>query len=185
MNETQIKIQKMSKALSIVSQIARICLYVAFSMEIITLLWLALGSGSEPLLVFRGSAVYGPLSPEIFKDNSMLEVAVTVIGYITTQAFLLPILIFANGIFKDLSIEPLPFQMKHAKRLNKIAVMTILVSIIPGTVQSILYMIFAPDSAANVDGFGMIGVIVAVLFFFLAKIFEYGLSLQQQADETL
>lgn len=185
MNETQVKIQKMSKALSVIAKVLIVCIYVAFGFEIVALICLALGNTAEPLLVFNGTAVYGPFPTEMFNNYSMLDLVVAVIGYIAMQAFFLPMLFNANAIFKDLSVEPLPFQMKHAKRLNKIAVMTILVSIIPATVQSIIYMIFAPNSNSNIDGFGMIGIAVAVLFFFLAKIFEYGVSLQQQADETL
>lgn len=184
MNELQLKIQKTSKALSIFAEIVKVALYVAVIMEFVSAI--SIGITGEMVWGKIGSVtIVAPISQGLLEQYGMPVLVSKLVGEMFNQGFVIAILFFAGAIFKDLSVEPSPFQLKHAQRLKKIGTLTILVSILPAVAQSVTLKIISPAAEADTDGLGLIGIVLAIMFYCLGRIFEYGAMLQKQSDETL
>lgn len=80
--------------------------------------------------------------------------------------------------------EYTPFISIHTKRLHAISILMIGLAIVPGVVEIIMIQRVQPTVKTNVS-FEFSYLVVAVIFFCLAQIFDYGRLLQQQSDETL
>lgn len=110
---------------------------------------------------------------------------------------LIPLLL--GRMLRDISIEGRPFTEKNAGRLFKLAVIMVLYAILERISlelqsQFMLYIgnneiqvgnfiyDFASHSGTSVNIFPLI---IAGVFFALSYVFKYGVSLQQQSDETL
>ena len=73
-------------------------------------------------------------------------------------------LFFASKLFDDLRNSPTPFKTEYAKAMKTIAIVVLVAGLITLSIPTIC---------------------IAVLLYFFSKIFEYGVELQQAADETL
>lgn len=89
-------------------------------------------------------------------------------------------------IFENLEEETSPFDLRIIKRIKIISILIIVYGIVIFYLQSGLLIITSLYQYAS-DGFATIipYVLVSLIVFGLALIFEYGSYLQQEADETL
>jgi len=95
------------------------------------------------------------------------------------------IFLYAYKLFSNISTSHTPFDMENAKILKKISYVMLILAIPVSIINAILMAVFASGSSGMTEMNNLIFVLVAILFYFLALIFEYGASLQKESDETL
>jgi hypothetical protein len=179
MNAIQLKIQKTSRIVSILTKILYIFLIVVLSAEIVRIVWLI-------VLSDRSSVTLGNmkiLAPVTFDGGASLKIIAGLLGVVVAQAFALPILILTHRIFRDISREYTPFMEKHIKRMKKIALLLLISSLI----APLLYIVSSSliPYLNSVIQPGYESIIFAIIVYCFALIFQYGSALQQQSDETL
>ena len=176
MNDTQTKIEKSARIADIVLKIARILGWILIGMLV--------------LLIGAVVVIYGIAGPEAFNEwilsdgSSFPEIfAVFSIESLAYMGFIMGILIVAGKIFSDIRKTLLPFTKDNAQHLKTIALLIALISVIPGLIE----MIGAAIIGVSMEMFtiSIEGLVLAFVVYSLAHIFEYGLELQEQADETL
>ncbi|MGG4195829.1 DUF2975 domain-containing protein [Paenibacillus jamilae] len=177
-----LKIQKTSKILAVCLRMLCIMLLLVTVAEIAAILWLSQMSGDEiPAAISTMSSIF------LHTDNSdysKSDLIITFSGEVVRLCLIMVILFIARRIFKDISKDYTPFVAKHMKRLKRISLLIAGIAIIPGFVEIAMIQMVTPAARVNVS-FELFYILVAVVFFCLAQIFDYGRMLQQQSDETL
>lgn len=87
---------------------------------------------------------------------------------------------FFNTICQEQSV----FHVKVTKSIRRIAFASLLLATIPAIVGSILIHAIVPASEF-VFRLEIVGIMAAVVLFFIALFFQYGATLQKRDDETL
>ncbi len=105
-----------------------------------------------------------PIIPFIKVASALIYVEVVYLVFISF------ILLYASRVFKELSDKAIPFSESIGKNIKKIAWLTL---------GSGLPMLI------NNNLFSVSYIILTLVFFALAYVFEYGCKLQQLSDETL
>jgi len=178
-----LKIQKTSKILAVCLRMLCIILLVVTMAEIAAILWLTQVSGDEtPAAINTMSSIF--LQHTDHSDYVKSDLMITFSGDVVRLCLIMVILFIAGWIFKDISKDYTPFVAKHMKRLKRISLLIAGMAIIPGFVEIAMIQMVTPAAKVNVS-FELFYILVAVVFFCLAQIFDYGRMLQQQSDETL
>ncbi|WP_162921793.1 DUF2975 domain-containing protein [Listeria costaricensis] len=112
------------------------------------------------------------------EQNWTIFIAVTIALLLMAVALWL-----ASLIFRDMKNGKTPFQKLTVKRLKRIGTLALSYAIIPQVFYAVVYSLLIPGFEITLS----IGTafILALLLFCMAEIFNYGVSLQQQSDETL
>jgi len=175
MNAAQMKIQKTSRVVSIITKILYVFLIIILGAEVIGIGWISVLPDSR---VNLGNLMIN--FPAAFNGGaSTKQMALPLLVYAFKQTFVLFILILTHKIFKDISREYTPFLEKNFKRMKEIALILLFSSLQPFS--------FSGSGSLNIN----IGppdyelLIFAGIVYFFALIFQYGSALQQQSDETL
>ncbi|GAV13653.1 DUF2975 domain-containing protein [Paenibacillus sp. NAIST15-1] len=177
-----LKIQKTSKILAVCLRMLCIMLLLVTIVEIVAILWLSQMSGDEiPAAINTMSSIFLHID---HSDYAKSDLIITFSGDVVRLCLIMVILFIAGGIFKDISKDYTPFVAKHMKRLKRISLLIAGIAIIPGFVEIAMIQMVTPAARVNVS-FELFYILVAVVFFCLAQIFDYGRMLQQQSDETL
>ena len=156
------RIQRVCKALTIITNICCITLLISFCASV--------------LFIFIRNSIQ--LSMEEF--NMLLFNSV----FVSIQSLVLFIIFSLTcRMFRDISKEYTPFLIKNVVRMKKISILTILWGIISPIAFLIIRRIIPIESTFTVSGIGRILVGVLIYCFFL--FFEYACLLQQQSDETM
>ncbi|MCG7406578.1 hypothetical protein MH117_04045 [Paenibacillus sp. ACRRX] len=177
------KIKRSSKLLAVCLKILRIIVFIAVGVEISAIIWLAAVPGDVNSTTLGSIHIISPLGN--IADYSKSELIVQLCVNVSKQSIMIVMLFLAGAIFKDISREYTPFAAKHTKRLKAISKWMVLLAIIPASVEMLMLQILAPTVKVYDVSFELSFILVAVVFFCLAQIFEYGGVLQQQSDETL
>ena len=180
MNAVQMKIQKTSRVVSIVTKILYVFLTVILSAEVIGIVWLIVLPDSSSVKLGNMTI----LSPAAFNGGaSTKEMIPPLLGLVIRQIFALFILILTHQIFKDISREYTPFMEKHVKRMKEIAMILLFGSLFEP------FLFSGPSLLVPyLSGFiwpGYESIFFAGIVYCFAMIFQYGSALQQQSDETL
>jgi len=170
------KIKSISKPLSIILKIARIFCYVGIGISIAGIVYIML-FGNTALLVLKGNVVlHSPfVDPNISNINIAQLITVIVAGII---ALMLTANLFrqAENIFKDISVDSSPFELKHVKRIKRIAVLYLIIS---------LFDFQTSTASSSMISLNLVAIVGALMFWCMALIFEYGCALQKESDETI
>lgn len=176
------QIQKTSKTLAIGLKILFIVLLVAIGAEISATIWLAMMS-EEGFSTTKGSFQF--VSPFVSNgDFSKGDLLSQLCVNISRHIIIVSMVYAAGAIFRDMSRDYTPFAAKHTKRLKVISMLMAAIAVIPAFVQILMMQIITPTVKVYIS-IELSYIVVAVVFFCLAQIFEYGGMLQQQSDETL
>lgn len=177
MNAKTEKIKKMSRILWGFSNTGGVLLIVAMVSFIVFFI-------IEPnmsSITFSGAVSMLPVdgTSEIFRMLMATQVLYT--------GFMSAILFITGLIFKDISRECTPFSINHVKKLKLISKLIIALNILIPIVRVVYYLLFALNTNQNVTitDVNVGNIVFAAILYCLALIFEYGVELQQQADETL
>ncbi|MCL1832098.1 MAG: DUF2975 domain-containing protein [Oscillospiraceae bacterium] len=117
--------------------------------------------------------------------NSVAEFRLRVCGEMLSLAVIAAIMFVASYIFKDMTTQHTPFAQKNADRLKIISLLLIGFTIVVQPLKAFLIMVFVPGVNEFTFHINLAHFVFAAVFFCLALIFEYGVILQQESDETL
>lgn len=108
---------------------------------------------------------------------------------IFTNAVFLAVLFFVSRFLQSIKSGDTPFTAKNVRRLKTVSILLIAVEPVQLIFQSVLNAV-RPLTAdgkkmVTVSSAGGIVLILGLVVFCLALVFEYGAELQKQSDETL
>ncbi len=167
------KIKSISKALAVLSKIARIFCFVGIGVLTSGIIFLML-FGNMDLIVLNGSVtVHSPFEMLALQGMDTWKIVFMASAGITSFILLAILFRHARDLFRDISVDGSPFEMKQVKRIRKIAVFYLIISIMN-------FEGITPDFSLN-----FAGVLGALMFYCISLIFEYGCELQRESDETL
>ena len=180
LNSIQNKINKSSRVISIVLEICSVAVIVAFCMEAITLVWIGATGGIGEIFKLGAISIHSPVDSEA----GTAQITVEAVTSMVQQIFVWFMIFTACRIFREISVELRPFELKHAVRIRKIAVLMLVSGVVVPVVRAATARLC--DYTAAVSGeINMLYIFIGIIFFALSYMFRYGAMLQQQADETL
>jgi len=169
------KIKSTSRILAVLFKIARILCFVGIGVLSAGTIYIMI-FGNIDLLVLGGKVIlHSPFSKYGSGGLENWEIVFKAVAGIVSFILLAILFTQARDIFKDISIDSSPFEIKHVRRIRKIAIFYFVVSLIG--LQS-----FDLSFSYSMN---LVGIVGAVMFWCVSLIFEYGCELQQESDETL
>ena len=169
------KIKSASRVLAVLFKIARVFCFVGIGILSVGILYVMI-FGNIDLIVLNGKAVvHSPYA--MFNIADVDNWQLIFISFAGLTSFILLSFLFkeARDVFKDISIDSSPFEMKQVKRIRKIAIFYLVVSLLDFGGQE-----FTFSFTMN-----FVGIVGAIMFWCISLIFEYGCQLQKESDETL
>jgi len=123
------------------------------------------------------------IAPETFVKNDvylMMAIVLMCLPFIAFMFFL------AYKLFRNISISHTPFSTENVKILKLISYIMLIFALPVTIVAEALFALYSSWGSTTLQlGGGLPLVFVAVLFYFMAYVFEYGAALQKESDETL
>ncbi len=102
------------------------------------------------------------------------------------------IMFVSDKLFRGIKRSGSPFRTDTCRKMKQISVLLVLLATVPPVIGTVLYIIFMPvpitmHQLFNVQQivFSTSNLFTALVFFIVAKVFDYGCGLQQESDETL
>lgn len=171
------RIQKTSKVLGIIIKVSKIICCISIGVFAIGIIYVMF-FGNADLLVLNGDVIlHSPFSSDLLQQFNSKELILIEANAIVKLAFLIVIFEQARQIFNDFSTERTPFEMKHVKRIRKIAIFYMLISLLDFETKG--------GTEALSFSLNIMGIVGAAMFWCISIIFEYGCELQKESDETL
>lgn len=180
MNEMQKKVCKVSKIMATITKVLSISLIVGMVIPLTILIWYYI----NPSTNFTAMHASGFYSATGLLFETTGEVIAEMWIAIISGAFVLRIFIIAYQMFKSISINIMPFSEDNVKRLKHIGAILLIYSLIEPISRKGFYSSYAPEITIR-SSLDTVSVILALAFFFIAIIFDYGAELQRFSDETL
>jgi len=165
------RIKSMSKVLSIILKISRITCYIGIGISVVAIIF-----GNTELLVLNGNVIlHNPFTSSNISNIDKKQLITIVISGIITLALVAKLFRQAENIFKDIDVDSSPFEMKQVKRIKRVAILYLIISLINLQISA----------TSIVISLNLVGIVGALMFWCIALIFEYGCALQKESDETL
>ena len=180
MENIQQKIKKSSKGMMIFIRILCISLIIGLCVPVFTLVYLAVNPETD----FFTSGSLNFYSTTGLELKTTGAVNAEMCSLIVSGIFIFGMLLNAYNMFKSINADIKPFSQPNAKRLKKIGVILIVYSFVVPIARDGFYRTLARYMNIR-SSFEISFVALALLFFFIAMIFDYGSELQRQSDETL
>lgn len=168
-------IKSTSRVLAVLFKIARIFCFVGIGVLSAGILYVMI-FGNIDLIVLGGDVVVK--SPyAMFNIDGVDNWQLIFMSFAGLTSFILLSILFkdARDIFKDISVDSSPFEMKQVKRIRKIAIFYFIVTLLDFQTGELSFSL----------GMNLIGIVGALMFWCISMIFEYGCELQKESDETL
>lgn len=180
MNSIQEKIRKKSKVMAIVLNVMSISLIVGMVVPIAFLIWIAIKPDLD-ITSITGLGVYSTTGQAL---DSTGEVIAEMCTIIVSGIFVLSMFRTAYHMFKLISKDISPFNRFIAKKLKTIGIVLLVYVFVVPIARVGFYSSFAPTIDMKTS-FDVSFVLLALLFFFIATVFDYGAELQRESDELL
>lgn len=180
MNLLQKKIQKESKVMAVILMILSISLILGILIPIAILIWIAIKPNAD-ILLFNGWGIYSSTGKAL---ESIGEVKAEMCTIITAGILIASMLLKAYTMFRSISKDVAPFNKSNAQKLKSIAIVLIVYAIVVPIARAGFYQSFAPEIRMNTSVDAPY-VVLALIFFFIALLFNYGAELQRESDELL
>lgn len=178
MNAIQKKIQVTSRVVAILTKILYIAMIVAVCFEATGIIWLTV-SPEVSSIVLGGIKIISPFS--LAND---VGIGTDLLTGVASQCFFIAILVSANRIFRNISREYSPFTQKTVKGMRRIAILLLIDSIVAPHVDFAIKKAISLATGTLYNFSDELNILAIVLYCF-SLIFQYGVELQQQSDETL
>lgn len=177
MNELLCKVKKSS---NIMYQIVRVMTVVSVVITILSIIVGIILSISGHNLITMLEAIGVHSSKRLIALSQLTRgFRVLFMMLILAQEFIIIAIMFLGlSLFGNMRKDGIPFKIKNALHIKKISILMIFYCLIPtmsnteGTISSDLH-------------FGGKDILLAIMLYVLARIFEYGCELQRESDETL
>ena len=180
MNLLQEKIQKRSKVMAVIVMILIVSLALGLLVPIAILTWIAIDPNVD-FTVFSGLSIYSSTGIIV---ESIGEVKAEMCTIIVSGLLIGSMFLKAFTMFRSISKDVAPFSKPNAKKLKSIAAVLIVYSIVVPVARAGFYKSFAPDISMNTS-IDASFVVLALIFSFIALLFDYGAELQRESDELL
>lgn len=178
MSSIKRKIQITSKVVAVLTKILYIVMIVTVCFEVTGIIWsLVLPEASS--ITWGGIKIISPFS--LVNDAG---IGLDLMTGVVSQCFLIAILILTNRIFNNIYREYSPFTQKNVKGMRRIAILLFIDSIAAPRADFAIHKAISSTTGILYDSGNELMILAIVLFCF-SLIFQYGLELQQQSDETL
>jgi len=177
--------QKTSGTLHNFLKIFCVLIFIVIAIEIFGIILLTVKPDNWFATEFSYARLFSPFINNV--EDVTLSIPAIIMALVTNllhNIALLCILLIAAAIFRDISHHYTPFSSRHISRLKGISLLIMADAILIPPLGMLLTMIFAPNVEAAME-FSLLQIVLAVVFYCLSQIFEYGGALQQQSDETL
>ena len=132
LNSIQTKISKSSSAVSVVLKICSIAIIVGFCTELIALIWIGTTGSNDAIFKLGALTFHSPLDSQ----DAVSQIAAECITAMTQQIFVWFMIFLACRIFKEISVELRPFELKHAARIRKTAILILVSGVVVPSVQA-------------------------------------------------
>jgi len=165
---------KLQRTSGFVSTIALIVMVIATIVLIISTILLTLCL-VDAQIIYDASKDAG-----ISKDELEIMMSMVFLSIIFVDA----VMFFVYKIFKDIEKSYTPFKKENSKRLMQISALLIIYAIVIPILSAIIVGSTNLDDEMQIH-FNLVLVAVAVLFYCMSLVFDYGAKLQQESDETL
>ncbi|HEY5536631.1 MAG TPA: hypothetical protein VIL99_17075 [Ignavibacteria bacterium] len=171
------RIKSMSKTLSIIFKIARIACYIGIGISIVCIIYLIIFGNTElKLLILSGKVTMSsPFTNSNIFNLDIKQLITIVIAGIISMILMANLFRQVENIFKDIHVDSSPFEMKQVKRIKRVAILYLIISLIN----------FETSATSIMISLNLVGIVGALMFWCIALIFEYGCALQKESDETL
>lgn len=179
------KIQTTSQTLTAFLKIICVMTFIVMAIEIIGIILFIVKPEDWFITEFAHAKLFSPFTNSL--EDVTLSISAVIAELITelmSNVIMAAILLIAITIFRDISKNYTPFLTKHVNRLKVISLLILADAILIPPLGMLLTMILAPKVDASME-IAPFQIILAVIFYCLSLIFEYGGMLQQQSDETL
>lgn len=180
MNSIQIKIQKSSKTMAIILKILCILLVIGIGIPIVTLIWVTLEPNVN-ITSIRGLNFYSSAGTILESKGEVIAEMCTIIVSGILMFFMLAT---SYCMFKSINTDIAPFSKPNVQRLKNLGILLLVYALVVPIARTGFYSTFAPTINIH-SSFNISFAVLALSFFFIAKVFEYGAELQRQSDETL
>ncbi len=180
MNNIQEKIKKSSKVMATVSKISYISLMIGMFIPLSALVWVVVNPKAD-ILAIKGLKFISMQGQYLHSTEEVIAEMCTVI---VAGIFILFILMTAYRMFRSINTDILPFSKTNATRMKKIGIIIMIYSFVVPVARAGFYKIFVLESNIQIT-FDIPFVLLALIFIFIATVFDYGAELQRQSDETL
>ncbi len=180
MEQNRLKIRNASKRMTIILRIGGVISGI-IAMLALTGICILIFSNEETKLSFLSAFHVTANNGTII--NIHLQELLLMFAFMLVDAILITIIIlFVHAIFNHIQKEDTPFSHQNTIRIKKIAIITIILSIVGSYSDALVdyYTIGQLTWKINI-----VGLIVGIIIYCISLIFDYGCELQQQSDETL
>ncbi len=180
MSNIQERIKHSSRIMAIILKILCVSLVIGMCIPIAILIWIAMNPNKDILTASKMKFVSMQGQLLSSSSNVIAEMATIIVAGI----FIFSILFTAYRMFKAISADILPFSMENSARLKKIGISLMVYSFVLPIARAGFYASFSPNTAVQTT-FDIPFIVLALVFIFIARVFDYGAELQRQSDETL
>ncbi len=182
MYDAEEKFEKFAKVMPVLLKVCRIFLYIAIGFEVASIFWVLMMDDNLLVSVSTRFTILAPFMHDGSLSN--MQIIIACIVDIIAQIFIILILAEASRIFRTMRIERTPFVLENCKRLKRIALFMVFYALVPYPAEKTLLVAFSSYGEPFADK-SLVALVFAFIFYCLAAIFEYGIRLQKDADETL
>jgi len=149
----------------------------------LVIVWFIYQQARGMYMVFTsGSRVFGGMEESIFRSFLAINFA--------SIPIMLASLIIGYSLLHSIRREETPFIKKNATKLKAIAILLVVFEIVIISQEFIFRVFFfrfenQSDSYLIETSLGGVVIVMGLIVYCIALVFEYGISLQNQVDETL
>ena len=170
------RLKRTSSLFSVASLIIAVLLLVAVVAVVVAGLTVAF---SDSLM----NRLQEEIAPETFVRNDiylLVAAACMCIPLIALMFFL------AHKLFGNVNASGTPFSDDNVRILKLVSYLMIILAVVSIAAEGmVVFNSSWASDAVQLGGGGFILIVMAVLFYFMAHVFEYGAALQKESDETL
>jgi len=182
MNSIQEKIAKTGKMVSVVLFAA--CIFTVLA--IISFLWgiglISFSNGELSTSLFEYFKAEYHLMGGVGLFASRRELAMLFLLGVGQLSIIFSVLLILYRVFKDISRNYTPFEKIQVVRMKRVAKLTLALGIISSFCDRI---IMVSGYGSNIMDLNIVWIVIAMVIYCMAHIFDYGYQLQAQSDETL
>ncbi|MDD3242569.1 MAG: DUF2975 domain-containing protein [Eubacteriales bacterium] len=178
MTDTIAKMKNSSRSMAVLFKVLQTILYVGMGITLCSAIFLTLfPNGSASWLSIR---VYSGLS---FNGQALTLAQLPIMTSVLCWMVLLQIMFYqARDVFQDIYTSGTPFTPVNVRRIRTIAIVLLIGSVLPGLLQYIASLFAQVPAGEFVNG---IALTVGLVLLCLARMFAYGVQIQQENDQLL
>ena len=180
MNLVQQKISKMGKLISTILFVA--CVLVALAILLLLRTVVALAFSNSPIVASLQDSFIITHSAGSIDAIPTETLVILFLLAIVQLAITFSLLFLLYRLFSDISRNYTPFEEKHVTRMKQVAMLTFAMCVTANICDWTMSTLLQQTVMLEID---IMWLVIAIVIYCIAHIFDYGYQLQTQSDETL